>query len=121
MYWILADDGRTPINIDDHVAWGAFMKGDARVLDRTEIVPGVDVSTVFLGIDHNFIGGSKPLLWETMVFGRQRKEDDAEIQLRYATYAEALAGHRRICAEMLIEHESREETIARLVRFIGDA
>ena len=47
------------------------------------------VSTVFLGINHNYFGGC-PLLWETMVF------PDGEVCQRYSTYEEAMIGHREM-------------------------
>jgi hypothetical protein len=52
------------------------------------------VSTVFLGINHNYTGGM-PLLFETMVFAEGGDVDsnlDGE-QERYITEAEAAAGH----------------------------
>jgi hypothetical protein len=51
------------------------------------------VSTVFLGIDHNF-GNGPPLLFETMVFGG---EYDGYCK-RYSTWEEAEGGHKTACA-----------------------
>lgn len=52
----------------------------------------VEVSTVFLGLDHRYCGDDgPPILFETMIFGDGR--DD--YQERYVTLAEAEAGHRR--------------------------
>lgn len=50
------------------------------------------VSTVFLGWDHS-LGASKPILFETMVFGGQYNE----YQVRYHSYDEAEAGHNEVC------------------------
>ncbi len=50
----------------------------------------VIVSTVFLGIDHNHFG-SKPILWETMIFGGRLDG----YQERYETFDDALFGHGR--------------------------
>jgi len=50
----------------------------------------VFVSTIFLGIDHNF-GGGKPLVFETMIFGGKHDL----YQERYSTYEEAIEGHKR--------------------------
>jgi hypothetical protein len=52
----------------------------------------VEVSTVFLTMDHSF-GGKDPILFETMVFGGQY--DD--YQWRYSTYEEAESGHQAAC------------------------
>lgn len=53
---------------------------------------GVEVSTVWLGLDHNW-GDGRPLIFETMVFGGPHNEE----QWQYSTEAEALAGHERAC------------------------
>ena len=50
----------------------------------------MQISTVFLGLDHAF-GSGPPILWETMIFGGLLDE----FQERYATKAEALAGHQQ--------------------------
>lgn len=79
-------------------------------------VPGVPageafVSTVWLGIDHSF-GDGPPLIFETMVFsgtvesnvfGRRVRHmrNVGNIQLRYHTEAEALAGHADVLARCL--------------------
>ena len=59
---------------------------------------GVTVSTVFLGLDHNF-AGTMPVLWETMVFGGP----DDQYQERYRSHAEALAGHEAACKQFLAD------------------
>jgi hypothetical protein len=61
-----------------------------------DVVDGVTVSTIFLGINTSFIG--PPRLFETMVFGG---EYDME-QERYSTWDEAEAGHTRWLAKALL-------------------
>ena len=61
-----------------------------------QISNGVKVSTVFLGLDHNFDQHGPPLLFEAMVFGGPMHGDCA----RFATRAEALAGHAKMCEEV---------------------
>ena len=71
----------------DLLTWGRWYEtADRRV--GNDVIGDTEVSTVFLGLDHNF-GADKPILYETMVFGG---ELDGE-QVRYATKAEALVGH----------------------------
>ena len=72
----------------DLITWAQmFESSEARRVARDSI-DGVDVSTVFLGLDHSF--GNGPALWfETMVFGGPL---DQEME-RYTTWAEAVAGH----------------------------
>lgn len=67
-----------------------FDKAD-RCVRRTRIKGGVDVSTVFLGINHNFFDNGPPVLFETMIFGGSQ---DQEYQIRSSTWDEALAAHR---------------------------
>jgi hypothetical protein len=63
---------------------------------NTQISIDVAVSTVFLGIDHNwgFRNEERPILFETMVFGGEH----AGYQDRYCTWEEAEIGHARIVA-----------------------
>lgn len=65
---------------------------DEWVIGRTE-VEGAEVSTVWMGIDHNFSDDGPPLIFETMVFG---DSEYAEYQWRYSTEEEAREGHERV-------------------------
>jgi len=68
--------------------WGEFFRSHDRIVGKTEV--GIYlISTIFLGIDHNFYNEGPPLLFETMVLGT--KED--EYQERFATWEEAEKGH----------------------------
>jgi hypothetical protein len=48
------------------------------------------ISTVFLGLDHNFAGEGRPIVFETMIFGGPLSE---RYQRRYCTWDEAVEGH----------------------------
>lgn len=85
--YILDTEGE-PVACDDLVAWSLWMATANRGVARGEPVPGVLVSTVFLGIDHSHLGGP-PVLWETMILGFKNDE----YQERYTSKADALAGH----------------------------
>lgn len=92
--YILDDDGvpvRTTVQ-----AWAA-LRDDQKRVALTEL-GDVRVSTVFLGLDHDFSGKGPPILWETMVFGGPHDGD----QDRYTSHADALAGH-----EAMVERVSR--------------
>lgn len=66
-HWILNDEGQpVKATLDEWAVW--FETSKNRIV-RQEVVNGIKVSTVFLGIDHNFAHQGAPLLWETMVFG----------------------------------------------------
>lgn len=56
-------------------------------------VDDVVVSTVWLGIDHNWWGHGPPLIWETMIFGNSPWNDH---QWRYPTRETAWDDHERI-------------------------
>lgn len=73
---------------------------DDRKIDLTHISDECDVSTVFLGIDHNYDGGT-PILFETMVFGG----DWDGRTYRYATHSEAKNGHWQIVDCLRAGHE----------------
>lgn len=87
--------GREVVPTSD-LTWAASID----ITDRMVAVferDGVLVSTVFLGIDHRWMGEGRPLVFETMVFGGPLDQE----QRRYCTYAEALAGHTAIVGELL--------------------
>jgi hypothetical protein len=72
----------------DLMTWAKeFYQTERHVAD--EVVGEARISTVFLGLNHRWGGGS-PLLFETLVFGGSL---DGEME-RYATWGEAEAGHK---------------------------
>jgi len=80
-------EGKTPVRCHDIVKWARwFEKTDRRV--NYTAVGDASVSTIFLGVDHQF-GVGPPILFETMVFGGPL---DGE-QNRYPTWEEAERGH----------------------------
>jgi hypothetical protein len=79
-------DGHTPVPAD-LMTWAAWFEKAERHVAKTNI-GDVFVSTVFLGLDHNW-GRGPPILFETMVF---KGPLDGE-QERYVTWEEAEAGH----------------------------
>lgn len=73
----------------DTKVWGLwFGAADRKVAEYRTPDDAVTISTVFLGVDHNF-GGGKPLLYETMIFGG---EHDGFCH-RSETRADALLAH----------------------------
>src|SRR5690348_9039004 len=58
---------------------------------------GILVSTVWLGLDHNYSEWGPPLIFETMTFDHLRQYSTyREEQERYSTYEDAEEGHRRM-------------------------
>ena len=95
--------GKTPVLEPDLTKWGSWMQVFNRHVAKT-IIGQLYISTVFLGLDHNFYSEGPPVLWETMIFNKSKPTkvgnkfifDDIDIQERYTTYAKAKAGHNRI-------------------------
>lgn len=85
--------GHQAVKEEDLLIWARWFGTANRVVKQTEVAKGVEVSTVFLGLDHNFRGGD-PILFETMIFGGARDQE----QERYHTWDEAAEGHERIVA-----------------------
>jgi hypothetical protein len=70
----ILDDKGEPIPEPDPLKWAQwFGTNKARFVKQEDVGEGVWVSTVFLGIDHNFSGG-EPILWETMAFTQQDRK-----------------------------------------------
>lgn len=84
-------DGKTP-KPATLMEWAEWMETADRHVAVAEI-GGVTVSTVFLGLDHQF-GDGPPLLFETMIF--DGIED--RYQGRCSTWEEAEAQHEQACA-----------------------
>lgn len=97
--YILDDDGE-PVACQNTLAWavwrGANQEATQLAMDFAGDSTNVSISTVFLGIDHNWWDDGPPLLWETMVFGGPFDLTGR----RYATRAEALIGHAEVVAQV---------------------
>jgi hypothetical protein len=97
-------DGHKTVGESNFMAWAKWFETANRVVKKTQVADGVEVSTVFLGIDHGDLSSHElgqpihiPILFETMIFGGTR---DGEMN-RYATWDEAVAGHDEILKEFI--------------------
>lgn len=90
MNYILQD--KTPIKCDDIVKWAQWYEGADRCVKRSKS-DDISVSTIFLGLDHNYEETGAPVLFETMIFGG----DYDEYCERYTTWDEAETGHAKAC------------------------
>lgn len=73
-----------------------------KIVARTPVEPNLVVSTVWLGIDHRFVGPGAPLIFETMVYEQDAKGEAKRFldeQERYSTQAEAIEGHKAMVAK----------------------
>ncbi len=96
--------GQTPVPCNDLYEWAQWMETADRVVFQT-VVGEYEVSTVFLGLDHNyarFLGSEdgEPLLFETMIFSVRARAVRAE------------KGHKSL-EECLEDVELEEEGLSR--------
>lgn len=92
MYYYLKD--KIPVKAKDVMDWAQkFERQSEERIVKQEEVNGKFISTVFLGINHNW-GEGDPLLFETMVF--PSKDNFADLYCdRYSTWEEAELGHKK--------------------------
>lgn len=83
-------EGNTPVKCDDLIKWGDWMSDFSSRVVAKDSKSGIDISTVFLGVDYSYEGGP-PLLFETMIFGG---DNDQELW-RCSTWDEAIVQHIR--------------------------
>jgi hypothetical protein len=89
-HYILNENG-DPVECTDLLEWARWFETKERIVSQNTIceVPRIWVSTVFLGLDHNFSDEGPPVLFETMIF----IDKSVDHCWRYATRIEALHGH----------------------------
>lgn len=89
--------GHEAVRINDTLEWARKFGSSNRVV-KQEDVGKYRVSTVFLGLDHQWTEGGPPRIFETMVFEGDNMSDlHCE---RYATWAEAEVGHDDIVSKI---------------------
>lgn len=93
-YWILK--GKLPVRVN-FLEW-AMWSVTAKRRVKSNKIGHIMVSTVFLGIDHNFSEEGPPILFETLVFGGplDNKMD------RYCTWEEAEKGHEEMLKKVMV-------------------
>lgn len=93
--YILDPTTKAAIPCDDLDAWGRWFEKADRHVAQTKL-NGYRVSTVFLGLDHDFSGNGPAILFETMVFpGDSWGEVYCD---RCSTWDEAVAMHEKAVA-----------------------
>lgn len=90
------------------VEWGATYgpKSDQRFIANTILSTGRRVSTVLLGLDHNF-GMGRPLIFETMVFVSNDNLEELAC-VRDTTEKQARITHVRLVREFTINPEGSQ-------------
>jgi hypothetical protein len=87
MYYLLEKNHK--LIKTDLITWIKFFKNFDRIV-KQEDIGNTKISTVFLGIDHNF-GKGKPLLFETIIFGGEHDQ----YQDRCSTWEQAEKMHQK--------------------------
>lgn len=95
MYYHMDGTPYTGTRHEQTLAWGRDFENrltNGGVIGRDTLWNGIWVSTMWMGLDHNF-GGGRPLIFESMAFeGPGPRSQDLD-QDRYSTLEEAKAGH----------------------------
>lgn len=108
--FILKD--KKPVPCKSVLKWGAWIQENNPPLAK-ERVGNKEVSTVFLGMNHNIWGGKRHL-FETMVFstrvrrtnnlfGKTRTSYD-DYTRRYSTWREAMKGHKEVVGKVRLDN-----------------
>lgn len=89
-HYIMEKDGTIrPVSLLTWAKW--FENVDNRRV-AWEDIGDLHVSTVFLGLDHNWGLKGDPILFETMIFD---KGGESVFCARYSTREQAIAGHQK--------------------------
>lgn len=107
-HYVINDKGQ-PVIEPDLMTWAKWMEKAERHVGLTRIGP-YKISTVFLGLDHNY-GKGPPVLWESMVFkkktlGKKWQHEDYLDQARdrcSGSREQAEAMHQRMVRKVKTE------------------
>lgn len=114
--------GKLAVPCEDLREWGEWMSKNDRTVHKTTI-EGVLVSTVFLGLNHNY-GEGDPLLFETMVFRDEEYSGTVDFDVVYeegqssgfwgdcirtSSWGEAEAAHKKVVAHITERFEKALE------------
>lgn len=79
----------------DAIEWGIMFENRLLRIVKQESVGKYFISTVFLGLDHNWSGKGGPVLWETMVFHPNPNPQDKRWgKVELDGYTERCSGNR---------------------------
>lgn len=115
----ILDQNGNPKRELDLLKWAMWMEyshrseGKDNRIVKQDHIGNVEVSTVFLGLDHSF-GSGPPVLWETMIFCG---EHDGW-QRRYCKRNQALIGHAK-AVEMVKASQADLQELERMAEVGG--
>ncbi len=85
-------DGIRPVPDETNGMWFATADKEKRKVALTKVAEDVEISTVFLCLDHNHASYGEPILFETLVFGGPMNG----YMIRYTNWIEAEQGHQAV-------------------------
>lgn len=95
------DSNGSPVPCPNLFEWAEWFETAQRQV-KHDTFGEIRVSTVFLGIDHNWREDGPPILWETMVFGGPMNEEQHRcaggIEQAEAMHAEMVGRLRAVLA-----------------------
>lgn len=100
-HYILDGKKAVPASFQEWLDWCVSKKNTGQDYRRVALTEkgGVQVSTVFLGLNHAWRASEPPMIFETMIFGGEHDQD----QDRCSTWEEAEAMHKRMCKKAGIQ------------------
>ena len=107
LFYVLKGKRQVPATLTQWAIWFGTSWPDRQVSETiltNKRKSTIRISTVFLGLDHNFSNfmPNRPLLFESMVFGGKNSGHTN----RYHTWKEAAIGHQKIVAMVKAENKS---------------
>jgi len=94
-HWILNDKcEHVEVDLETWARW--FGQDNNRRKIESTMIGEALISTVFIGIDHNYLGKGPPILYETMVFGGPL---DGNMD-RYFSREQAIRGHKAMVEQV---------------------
>lgn len=113
--YILNDQGE-PVEVRNLMEWAMSCDGNRENWAvKQEVIEGIEISTVFLGINHNFRKGP-PVVWETMTFGPKGEPLAYACDRCAGGREQAEAMHEAMVGVVRAELASRAEALA----MVGD-
>lgn len=94
--------GRKPVPCPDLIKWAMWYESRKDRFIKRESINGLVVSTIFLGLDHNWGTEGRPVLFETMVFAERKSHPENYYQERCCTYSEAIKQHHSVVGRVMV-------------------
>jgi len=105
--FLLLEKDIRPVNLE---LWSAGFSLLNRTVGNTTI-GNYFISTVFLGVNHNFSNSGSPVLFETMIFDDDHNSVYME---RYTDWEEAEEGHQKTCRLVLAGNYSELDGLLKI-------